>query len=1108
MRNAGKAVLFFLLLMKISSYAQTPDLGKGETYAPQVGAESTPQGASKLYNTDLYTGTTSFSIPFYDYSIDGLNLGVSIGYNASGIKVDQIASTVGLGWNLNAVPTIERVTNGIEDEITFSTSGLPDIKGDWVYGADVNNKNHDVFIANIGGRQIKFSILFTATYQYCTDCIRVATSPRSEVRVQVYIQGAPGNPPTELTRMINWTFDPSVLFFVITDEKGNKFYFDQADDVLREYDKPSYGILSSSPRVKWYATKIKTSSGAEIKYTYAQTPEFSYDQYFNEKVIEQFPKEINGYRAYGSKPYFEKHKVEQWQGHFSTVSKIEYPNGVTVDFIPETTYSRYDVPLMPILRKINISSGYGSNYKNTISYQLNPYYTYAGGSNRSLSDANLYIPTNYRLMLDNITRSVNGGANEKYYSFTYESTALPPRLSPSQDYYGYFNNQAPVPIPSAYYDSAAGDGVRFSVPKHTFNWADPLSVPSGYLSSLSVTYGVDKTPNLTYMKAGSLKTITNNKGGTMEIFYDAHELADSVTATYRNTEDIGTNTFDGLRTEKIEYHDNISPDNNTVTSYTYEGGTRFYKSLYFWYPTELPDLYTDAFVVQRRWHNQPVHQMELYNGFNHGYSRVTVTQQGFNNEVLSKSKYFFSNIRNWEIAPFNGFSRLKNTKTYNYQLTDVSLLLDHEMGILLKEEQYAGNGNNPVSRTVNEYENRIWVESDTLIPWATRRVTHVKASTFSASRLHTLGWVQAGTVGEHVFENNLYRLKKSTTTNFSGTTQSQQVTEYIYDDNDNLYQTKWKDSKGVDYTRTTMFKGNAPIQLQSSDVVTTPGITNAVSATGFVYDNFTADRYRVVSKNSAKQASPGVDYIRIEEYTAFDSKNNVTEIKMDSTAQYAAQLWDTRIGQKIATATNARLADIAYTSFEGYTTGTTYSTYDMGNWENVNVADIVTAASTSGLGNTMTGRNCLELKGSSSVRKTLVPSTSYYLTFWANGTPVVKDNGTNVTMQPLMTIGQWVLYGCDIAGIPFSPSPTRTVAIELLTPISTITYIDEVRIHPADAEMKTYTYEPLFGVSSVSDAQNNIIYTQYDEQGRPWRTKDVDGSIITQISNIVQGNNN
>jgi hypothetical protein len=49
-----------------------------------------------------FTGVPDISVPIYTVEEGPLKLPVSINYHASGIKVAETASWVGLGWSLNA----------------------------------------------------------------------------------------------------------------------------------------------------------------------------------------------------------------------------------------------------------------------------------------------------------------------------------------------------------------------------------------------------------------------------------------------------------------------------------------------------------------------------------------------------------------------------------------------------------------------------------------------------------------------------------------------------------------------------------------------------------------------------------------------------------------------------------------------------------------------------------------------------------------------------------------------------------------------------------------------------------------------------------------------
>jgi hypothetical protein len=59
----------------------------------------------------------------YDISVGSIRLPIALKYHASGIKVGDVASSVGLGWALEAGGRISRSTVGRDDELEYLTTG-------------------------------------------------------------------------------------------------------------------------------------------------------------------------------------------------------------------------------------------------------------------------------------------------------------------------------------------------------------------------------------------------------------------------------------------------------------------------------------------------------------------------------------------------------------------------------------------------------------------------------------------------------------------------------------------------------------------------------------------------------------------------------------------------------------------------------------------------------------------------------------------------------------------------------------------------------------------------------------------------------------------------
>jgi YD repeat-containing protein len=61
------------------------------------------------------------------------------------------------------------------------------------------------------------------------------------------------------------------------------------------------------------------------------------------------------------------------------------------------------------------------------------------------------------------------------------------------------------------------------------------------------------------------------------------------------------------------------------------------------------------------------------------------------------------------------------------------------------------------------------------------------------------------------------------------------------------------------------------------------------------------------------------------------------------------------------------------------------------------------------------------------------------------------------------------------------------------------TYLDDIRLHPVDAMMTTYTYDPLVGMTSQTDPAGVTIYYEYDDFGRLKNILDDEGNLVQQM---------
>ncbi len=204
----------------------------------------------------------------------------------------------------------------------------------------------------------------------------------------------------------------------------------------------------------------------------------------------------------------------------------------------------------------------------------------------------------------------------------------------------------------------------------------------------------------------------------------------------------------------------------------------------------------------------------------------------------------------------------------------------------------------------------------------------------------------------------------------------------------------------------------------------------------------------------------------------YDGNDNLS-VATKASDMNVSYIWDYHHSNVIAQIKNAAQADVAATSFESD---------GKGNW-------VFTGSSTADT-TSPTGSRCYNVgQTSGSVTKSGLTSTNYYiLSYWTKGS-ALSITGT-VSGYPLQgkTISGWTYFEHKITGqtsVTVSGTGTK--------------YIDELRLYPYTAQMTTYTFSPLIGMSSQCDPDNRISYYKYDPFGRLHVVLDQDLNIVKTI---------
>lgn len=121
-------VLGLIVCFSLIPYCAQAQADNTSITLPQYSPKSPAAYAFAQYvdfPVSLYTGTPNVTIPIYELKTGNYTLPITLSYHASGIKVAQEATCVGLGWNLNVCGMISRTIKcGDDFHETSNSDGL------------------------------------------------------------------------------------------------------------------------------------------------------------------------------------------------------------------------------------------------------------------------------------------------------------------------------------------------------------------------------------------------------------------------------------------------------------------------------------------------------------------------------------------------------------------------------------------------------------------------------------------------------------------------------------------------------------------------------------------------------------------------------------------------------------------------------------------------------------------------------------------------------------------------------------------------------------------------------------------------------------------------
>lgn len=497
---------------------------------------------------DLYHGAINISLPITTAPGRDIDIPISLSYNTSGVKVQEIASWVGLGWNLKAGGVITRELRGYADEGAKGYCGT-DNNGEKV--SQPVNRDYLMGLAYYkwdGEPDIFYFNFLNYAGRIIIDETGIPhVQPASDLKV---IPGVcPGTDGS-------WT---------IIDQAGIRYRFGKDESSRETTDNKTYRngtlIHETSYVSAWYLAEIiMPCSDETVQFTYAATAAQTSENYTQVDFEAQYSS-LTGCAASAISPGNDVHKLivasPKLLREISTMqSRVLFTTGT--DLREDFTNGKY-------LKEISLRD-YGSN--EVMRFEFNYDYFKTPGCETTLCQ---------RLKLTRVTRPA---AQRPIYRFEYNPMLLPDRNAHTIDHWGYYNSNTE----------------NSKIPPFTDN------EPWWYNCQVGGTYtGANREADSLRSRASILQKVYTEQGGSIEYTYEGHVYLDGSTpqlAGGARIQKVTTCATPGnCRVQRFYYKDTPAATASSgrlfgKPKYNYRMLRSSYSLIYNWITTEGPMVYS------------------------------------------------------------------------------------------------------------------------------------------------------------------------------------------------------------------------------------------------------------------------------------------------------------------------------------------------------------------------------------------------------------------------------------------------------------------------------------------------------------------------------------
>lgn len=500
-----------LILFLLSNGAHAQQSGIRQPYDLRVtppSPEAANLGRAAATPVSYYVGTPQIGVPLVEVKEGGLSVPVSLSYNASGNRVEDVASWVGLGWTLNAGGVITRAVRGRPDDVFPNSSALTNyfnMRRDYPTWASFMNTSTQ--------SQVSLGLLYNDLSSGCRDAEPDLFYFNFNGYSGQFAFDWQGNiiVSNEKDLLIEPRYAASgtgtgiLVSFKVTTETGTVFIFADRESTAQTIRGQSVISGGCVPRSgldftsAWYLTSI-TDLNQEHSISFAYAPyQISYGLRASESIkVGLGP----GYECNLDQAGTINSSLSQLEFQSLRLSSISTSSGQT-QVLFDSGGLRSDT--------LGLSGHYNSNLRSLAHVRVR-------SAGKAVNAFNLaYFPNNPtgRLTLQSVQEEGRNGQLKPPHQFQYNSPKLPADVrSKAQDHWGYYNG--------ANLNSSGNNGYGSLIP--AMELPDAQGQPVAYP-------GADREVSPSNAKAGVLTAVIFPTGGRTEFDYESNEY------TYINDDD-------------------------------------------------------------------------------------------------------------------------------------------------------------------------------------------------------------------------------------------------------------------------------------------------------------------------------------------------------------------------------------------------------------------------------------------------------------------------------------------------------------------------------------------------------------------------------------------